>query len=338
MIDVGKVKRLLQAYRDYDDIAFFKAAESIIEESIASNRISEARELKKALGTSKKRPDTPPFVLQQMNMVPSSRGDLKLLDLKESDIHAHQLVLGQEANAKITRVIQEHKSKDILHKHGLKAKSKLLFWGPPGCGKTLTSMFLAHELGIPIATVQISGLISSYMGDTSNHIQKVFDYATQNPVILLLDEFDSIGKSRTDAHDVGEIRRVVNSLLQAFDSFSSDKSIVIAASNHQDILDEALWRRFDDIVSFPKPSKQERENFLKKMMSGIKFEGSINKSALEMSNLSYAEIEKVIKETLKSKLMSNSNVITYTDLHNQLLQYKSDLNKARNTSQNKRKK
>jgi SpoVK/Ycf46/Vps4 family AAA+-type ATPase len=330
MANTEKVKKLLQAFRDFDDAAFLRAAEAIIEESVASNRMSEAKELKRALGEGHKAIG-PSFSPQRMNTLPSAnRSDSKLLELKESEIHAHQIVLAALSNEKISRVIQEHKNKDVLHKHGLRAKSKLLFWGPPGCGKTMTSMFLAHELGMPIAILQISSLISSYLGDTANHIQKIFDYANNQPVVLLLDEFDAIGKSRTDIQDVGEIRRVVNSILQAFDTFASDKSVIVAASNHQDILDEALWRRFDDIISFPKPSKDEREVFLKRLMSGIHFDGSLGKASLEMKNLSYAEIEKIVKETLKSKLMSNSKRVTYEDLHLQINQYQSDISQARN--------
>lgn len=327
MISVDRVKKLLQAYRDFDDSAFLRAAEAIIEESVASNKMGEAKELKKALGEGH-RPVN--FKSHQMNMLPgSSRSDSKLFTLRESDVDNSQIVLSRETQEKIDRVIQEHKNKVLLHKHGLKAKSKLLFWGPPGCGKTLTSMYLGHALGMPVAVVQLSSVISSYLGDTANHIRKVFEYANSTPVVLLLDEFDALGKSRDDKQDVGEARRVVNSILQAFDSFASDRSLIIAASNYQDVLDEALWRRFDDIVAFSKPSKDEIQTFLNRLTSDIALQGSLSTVSMEMKNLSFAEIERIVKEAIKSALMKGEERVTLAELRGQLRGYNLDVTRAK---------
>jgi SpoVK/Ycf46/Vps4 family AAA+-type ATPase len=333
MISIDRVKKLLQAYRDFDDTAFLRAAEAIIEESVASNRMSEAKELKRALGEGH-RPVS--FKTQQMNLLPSAtRSDAKLFTLVESAVDERQIVLSKETREKIDRVVQEHKNKEILHRHGLRAKSKLLFWGPPGCGKTLTSMFLGNALGLPVAVVQLSALISSNLGDTGNHVRKVFDYANNNPVVLLLDEFDAIGKSRDDRQDVGEVRRVVNSILQAFDSFSSDRSIIVAASNYQDVLDEALWRRFDDIVSFPKPSKVEVEILLKKLTAEISIQGSLSAIALQMKSLSFAEIERVIHESIKSVVMKQQDEISADEIRTHLRLYTGDVNRAKKSKTRK---
>ena len=329
MISVDRVKKLLQAYRDFDDTAFLRAAEAIIEETLASNKMSEAKELKKALGEGH-RPVG--FKAQNMSVLPGAiRSDLKLFSLLESDVDSQQVVFSEETQEKIDRVIQEHKSKDLLHKHGLKAKSMLLFWGPPGCGKTLTSMYLGHSLGLPVAVIQLSSVISSYLGDTANHIKKVFEYANANPVVLLLDEFDALGKSRDDRQDVGEARRVVNTILQSFDSFSSDRSLIIAASNYQDVLDEALWRRFDDIVAFPKPSKDEIEVFLKRLTSDISFQGSLITIATEMKNLSFAEIERIVKEAIKSAVMRGEEHLSLADMRAHLRSYQTDVQRAKKT-------
>lgn len=327
MISVDRVKKLLQAYRDFDDTAFLRAAEAIIEESVAANKMSEAKELKKALGEGH-RPVG--FKTHQMSILPGSiRSDSKLFSLQESNVDRGQVVFSKETQEKIDRVIQEHKNKALLHKHGLKAKSKLLFWGPPGCGKTLTSMYLGHSLGLPVAVIQLSSIISSYLGDTANHIRKVFEYANSNPVVLLLDEFDALGKSRDDKQDVGEARRVVNSILQSFDLFSSDRSLIIAASNYQDVLDEALWRRFDDIVAFPKPSKDEIEIFLKRLTSDISFQGTLSTISSEMKSLSFAEIERVVKEAIKSALMKSEERVSLADLKMHLRDYHSDIHRAK---------
>ncbi len=331
MISADKVKRLFLAYRDYDDLAFLRTAQSIIEESLATNQISEAKELKKALGDGP-RPLTSKST-DQLSLIPnSSRGDGKLLALQESEIGPSQIVFTTEAKEKINRIIEEHKNNQMLHAHGLKAKSKLLFWGPPGCGKTFTSLYLAHELGLPIAVVQISSLISSYFGDTATHIKKIFDYVNSRPVILLLDEFDAIGKTRSDNQDVGEIRRTVNSLLQALDTITSDRSIIIAASNYQNILDEALWRRFDDIIEFPKPSKTDRQSFLKLLLRDIEFSGSLTEASAQTKDLSFAEIQKVIVETVKTALICGNSKVTASSFHEHLLKYQKDIKQARKSN------
>jgi SpoVK/Ycf46/Vps4 family AAA+-type ATPase len=335
MPSTEKLKRLFQAYKDYDDVAFLRAAQAIIQDALTSNRISEANELKKALGEGN-RPLTPRPKEQFSQLPTSSRGEGKLLNVTESNVERSDLVLSEATRTKIERIVQEQKSKTLLHNHGLKAKSKLLFWGPPGCGKTFTSRYLAHELGLPIAVVQIGAVVSSYLGDTASHVKKIFDYVDANPVVLLLDEFDAIGKSRTDRQDVGEIRRTVNALLQALDNISGDRSLVIAASNYQDVLDEALWRRFDEVIEFPKPAKLERQEYVTHLLAEIEFEGPIAEVTRQTNLLSFAEIEKVVNETIKTALISGNSSISLKDLGKHLAKYKLDLRLAQRSVVRKR--
>ncbi len=134
---------------------------------------------------------------------------------------------------------------------------------------------MAHELGLAIGTIRLSSLISSFLGDTASRIDEVFDYANKVPMVVLLDEVDAIGKTRDDSNDVGEVKRVVNSLLQAMDGFSSNQSILIAASNHEYLLDQALWRRFDDVIEFPQPSLMDIRLDLKRLLNGIAVEADL---------------------------------------------------------------
>jgi AAA+ superfamily predicted ATPase len=138
---------------------------------------------------------------------------------------------------------------------------------------------LAHELGLPVGVVRLNAVISSFLGDTASHLHRVFNLANTTPMVLLLDEVDAVGKNRDDPNDVGELKRVVNSLLQAMDTFDSSKSIIIAASNHQYLLDPALWRRFDALIEFPLPGKTEREIYLQRLLNGVEFDGSLEYSA-----------------------------------------------------------
>src|SRR5262249_4991728 len=133
--------------------------------------------------------------------------------------------------------------------------------GPPGCGKSVVAEGLAHDLYLPLATVRFDAVVSSYLGETGANLRKVFDFARGRPVVLLFDEFDAIGKHRTALDEHGELKRVVTSFLQLLDSFHAE-TLTIAATNHQGLLDPALWRRFDEILYFPPPNSEETESLL----------------------------------------------------------------------------
>jgi SpoVK/Ycf46/Vps4 family AAA+-type ATPase len=266
MVDAKQLKRLFQAFKEREDAAFYRAAESLIADELAANHHALAQELQQALG---KQP-LKQIAQNELRLLPKDRRSGEdLVTLKESSIDSTQIVFNQETKAKIERVLDEHRQRQKLAKYGYLPKTKLLFWGPPGCGKTFTAKYLAYELGLPVGVLRLSAVISSFLGDTASHLQRVFNLANTTPMVLLLDEVDAVGKNRDDPNDVGELKRVVNSLLQAMDSFDSSKSIVIAASNHQYLLDPALWRRFDDLIEFSLPTKTEREFYLQYLLSLI---------------------------------------------------------------------
>ncbi|HEX8116490.1 MAG TPA: ATP-binding protein, partial [Pyrinomonadaceae bacterium] len=248
--------KLLEAYRDSDDPGFRRAAEAIIADELTANHQGFAKELKKALGNGHAGK-----LARTNNLValPKDRRDgEELVTLQKSAVDSTKIVFTEETGAKIARTLEEHRKRARLASYGYQPKTKLLFWGAPGCGKTFTAFYLGHELGLPVGVVRLNALVSSFLGDTASHLQKIFDFAASTPMVLLFDEVDAIGKDRDDRNDVGELKRVVNSLLQALDTFTPGDSVVIAASNHQYLLDEALWRRFDDIVNFPLPGAAER--------------------------------------------------------------------------------
>jgi len=145
--------------------------------------------------------------------------------------------------------------------HGFQPATKLLFCGPPGCGKTLCAEIIASELGLPLLYTRFDAIVSSYLGETAANLRKVFEYASSSRWVVLFDEFDAIGKARDDAAEHGELKRVINSFLQLLDGFTAP-SILIAATNHEQLLDPALWRRFDEILVFPRPSVHEIRSLL----------------------------------------------------------------------------
>jgi SpoVK/Ycf46/Vps4 family AAA+-type ATPase len=319
--------RLLESYRDGNEVEFHKVAESIIAGELTANHHKFANELKQALGNGRggklaRRDD--------LLALPRDRRDGEdLVRLQRSTVDATKIVLTEETGAKIRRTLSEHRKRDRLASNGYQPKSKLLFWGGPGCGKTYTAYHLAYELGLPIGVVRLNALVSSFLGDTASHLQKIFDFANSTPMVLLLDEIDAFGKERDDSNDVGELKRVVNSLLQALDSFEPNASVVIAASNHQYMLDEALWRRFDDLVRFPLPGKAERELYLSWLLNGVPFEGSQPALAMELEGMSFADIKRVIVESLKTSILSDRVGLSSDDVSRQIDNFKKDLKMAK---------
>jgi AAA+ superfamily predicted ATPase len=329
MSNASMLKLLFKAFRERDDSAFYKAAEAIIADELAANHHSLATDLQKALGPAKVSTTRPNGLMA----LPKDRRDgTDLIFLRESSVDQTQIVLTKETESKIERVLSEHRNRNHLARYGYTPKSKLLFWGPPGCGKTLTAHYLAHELGLPIGLLRLTTVISSFLGDTATHLQRVFDFASKTPMVLLLDEVDAVGKNRDDRNDVGELKRIVNSLLQAMDTFRSDRSIIIAASNHQYLLDPALWRRFDDIVSFPMPSHKELEQLLKRLLNGVRFKGTVVSVAKAMDSLSFADAERLTVEGVKTMILEGRDQLEAADIIEQVRTHRNDIEAAASRS------
>lgn len=313
-INSDKLRALFEAHSENDEGAFSRAADAIISEELASNHHQSATELQHALRRNQNRM-AEPLKPAEVRTIPKDRrnGD-DLLLLQESSVTPDRVVLMPETKARIARVLDEHRQRHRLREYGCKPKTKLLFWGPPGTGKTVTASLLASELGLPIGVLRLSTVISSYLGDTAAHLQRVFIKASNTPMVLLLDEADAIGKNRDDPNDVGELKRVVNSLLQALDAFASADTLLIAASNHQYLLDPALWRRFDDVISFPLPGRAERERLLGILLNGVAFRGSSRVLAGQMRGLSFADIEHVAEEAVKTMLLTDRAELSSADV------------------------
>lgn len=328
MANAEQLKILFRAFAEKRDAAFLKAADAIIAEELAANHHALANELRKAL-EKQSAPSRPQAVYRSLNTMPKDRRNGEsLIALEYSRVSEDHIVLDEAPKRKIQRLLEEHRKRNHLAHFGYRAKNKLLFWGPPGCGKTFAAHFVAHELGLPIGIIRLNAVISSFLGDTASHIQRIFDLAAASPMVLLLDEVDAIAKERDDPNDVGELKRVVNSLLQSMDAFVSSESIIIAASNHQYLLDPAVWRRFDDVVHFAKPERAEREQYLRLLLNGIEFKGSFAHLAKTMQGLSFADIQHVIVEAIKTRILQGDTKVRSIDITEQFRTFKQDLNMA----------
>ena len=312
MTDVESLQRLFRAFRDRNETAFRKVAESIIADQLAANHHGQAKELRAALGTeSLSHSNSSQNKSVALSALPRDRrSGEQLLTIYHEPANTQHLLLEDSTKQRIDRFINERRNAKKLASCGYSPKSKLLFWGPPGCGKTLTAHHLANEFGLKVGVVRLSALISSYLGDTAAHLQQVFDTAQQTPMVVLFDEIDSVAKTRDDSRDVGELKRVVNSLLQAMDTFVAKESILIGASNHQYMLDPAIWRRFDDVILFPSPSPDVRKRFIQQHLNGIAFKGSITSLVKKTGRLSLAQIEQVLIESIKSMILEDRKQLT----------------------------
>jgi len=246
--------------------------------------------------------------------VDKERG-LPLLDIRQSQRPLKEIVLPQASRDAIEELLQEHRRADVLQSYGLRPSNRVIFFGPPGCGKTLAAEVIAYELDLPIAIARLDAMVSSYLGETAANLRSVFEYAESNRVVLLFDEFDAIGKSREDNAEHGELRRVVNATLQMMDAYHGE-SPIIAATNHEQILDKAIWRRFDESIEFPLPDKELLQKILEIKLRGVRREFDLTDSNVmtAFKNRSGAEVERVVRRAVKRMILKGCEFLAISDL------------------------
>lgn len=222
----------------------------------------------------------------------------------------NDMVLSAPIQVQIEAVIHQQLQRDKLRAHGLSPKRKLLLVGPPGCGKTMTAAALAGECQLPLMFVQLHSLITKYMGETAAKLHVVFDAMAETRGVYLFDEFDAIGATRASGNDVGEIRRVLNSFLQFMERDDSD-SIIVAATNFVGMLDDALFRRFDDVVQYELPDPKAVRSLLEARLAQfdlIDFRWPhVTKAA---KGLSHAEIARACDEAARGAVLASSKAVT----------------------------
>jgi SpoVK/Ycf46/Vps4 family AAA+-type ATPase len=325
---VENLKSLIVSHKGHDESAFRRSAEAIIRELSTQNRPGEARMIREALGTVNGNGQKQAATVEMTVITKPANG---LVSMRE--VHAKPvLVFSGETGAALQRVLFENRESAKLAEAGLQPQSRLLFWGPPGCGKTAAAAWLAAELGLPLGVVRVGTLITSYVGETGSNLQRVLAAAEQTPMVLLIDEADAVAKSRDDSQDVGELRRIVNALLQGLDSFSSRHSIIIFASNHSHVFDAAVWRRFDEVVSFPLPGSAERQLFLKHLTSGLALTGSLSKVAGQLAGASYADIERAVHVVAKDTVLLQRKTVPAEDIVTEAKKWRAKLTSANKKS------
>jgi SpoVK/Ycf46/Vps4 family AAA+-type ATPase len=219
---------------------------------------------------------------------------LPLLRIDTTGVESVEPILDESARQALTQVIAERHHRNQLFDAGLNPSQAALFVGAPGLGKTMAARWIAAELGVPLAVLDLSSVMSSLLGKTGMNLRHAFDYAKQSECVLLLDELDAIGKRRGDDSDVGELKRLVTVLLQQIDDWPPSAGLILGATNHPELLDAAVWRRFDVTVTFGQPDLPMRETAIRRFSDGQLGDAAISILAMTTDGWSFSDIERRI--------------------------------------------
>lgn len=234
-----------------------------------------------------------------------------LIEEKSPKLRFSDLVLPKTIEDSFDELIEEQSRVELLRSYGLEPRSRVLLIGPPGNGKTSLAEAVAEKMMVPLLVVRYEGIIGSYLGETASRLKKVIDYASTRRCVLLFDEFETLGKERGDTHETGEIKRVVSSLLMQIDSLPSHV-IVMAATNHSELLDKAVWRRFQLRLEVPQPTRAQILEWFKvfERKNNIELGYAYETLAKRLYGSNFSEIEEFGRVILRKYVLSqpNSNI------------------------------
>ena len=248
--------------------------------------------------------------------------DNSLITQRISKSRKSDLIVSEKLDRQINNVILEYAQRSKLSKNGYTNRRKILLEGLPGTGKTLTASVLATELKIPLFIVQTDKLISKYMGETGTKLRQIFDAISQDVGIYFFDEFDSIGAERSSDNDVKEMHRVLNLFLQFIEQDTSD-SIIIAATNSGSLLDQALFRRFDDVLRFDLPSSNEIKKLFELKLNKFMSSKTINQEIIDLAvGLCHADIAKACENAIKQAILNDKKYVSRDNIKEMLIERK----------------
>ncbi|WP_291571451.1 AAA family ATPase [Clostridium sp. UBA4548] len=289
------IKLLIQAHYDNED-RFKSVVLQIAAYEANKGHNALAREIRDIVDASK---------IKRNKAVQLNNGFNELINSTLPEHNLSEIVVAEEIKKRIQRIIKEYRQRDKLKRHGLNNRRKILLAGPPGTGKTMTASVLASELNLPLCTIMMDKMVTKYMGETSSKLRQIFDNIFEYQGVYLFDEFDAIGSERSMDNDVGEIRRVLNSFLQLIEQDESE-SIIVAATNNPRLLDQALFRRFDDIIHYTLPDEIEIERLIRNRLGEFAYKSIDYTHITERCiSLSHAEISKACDDSIKESILND---------------------------------
>ncbi|PAW32649.1 AAA family ATPase [Micrococcus luteus] len=309
-----QLKALVKSHADGDDPQFYAVAMQVAAKAARSGQSKFAQDLRDLVEDLRQRGAASSRVASVVP-VAQPRGELSsLLTVSYPDARLGDLVLSDELGERLRQVLLEQRQRDMLARHGLRPARRLLLIGPPGTGKTSTARVLAAELGLPLFAIRLDTIITKFMGETAAKLRLVFDALVETRGVYLFDEVDALAGDRAAANDVGEIRRVLNSFLQFLEEDSSE-SVIVAATNHPQLLDNALSRRFDTVMDFTLPDESGAQTVIRNRLSMFHISNLSWPRVLEATRgLSHAEISTAAENAAKRSILAGRTRILTADL------------------------
>ena len=303
-IEIGKI---VEGALKRDQLKVLNYTKQLIEKLEADDEAKTASKFSKILTAQNSTTLSPMGMLSDISIPVDTESRVALVDIVYPTNNNIDLVLSKNNADKLNDFILCYQNADKLNTLGLGVPNTLLLYGPPGCGKTKCAYLIAKELQLPLIIARLDSLISSYLGTTSKNIRTLFEFAQKMPCVLFLDEFDAIAKARDDSNELGELKRVVNSLLQNVDAMSGD-SLLLAATNHENLLDSAVWRRFNYKLKIELPDVEAIVKMIDLFTNNSNelTQKGKNEIATVFLGLSGADIEEIITKTLRNAVIYNN--------------------------------
>jgi len=306
MASSAQLKALLQSHLEQDEDRFLSIALQVAAHEARSGHGRLAQDLRDIVEAAKKKN----FNKLPVSIAKSLKDSSGLLSTSHPNLKLSNLIASDELKSRLERLIREQRHMAKLKNHGLSPRRKVLLVGPPGTGKTFTASILAGELDYPLFQVRLDGIITKYLGESSAKLRQVFDAIREVRGVYFFDEFDALGSNRSSTSDVGEARRILNSFLQMIEQDDSN-SLIVCATNHIEILDHALFRRFDDVIRYELPSENEIITLYKNKLKQYVAKNFSWKKLVESSQgLSNAEITLAAEDAIKEVLINGQSKIT----------------------------
>lgn len=297
MANSDQILGLIKSHLEGDDERFRSLALQVSASEAKAGHAALAQAIRDLLKSNKVH-----ILKPQLRMLNSDVSELLIEE--DQPFRISDLVTNEPLKEKINRIIKEYIQRDKLREYNLSNRRKILMAGPSGTGKTMTASVIANELQLPLYVVRLEKVVTKFMGETSLKLSKVFDWIGQMQGVYLFDEFDAIGQRRGLDNEVGEMRRVLNSFLQMMERDNSD-SLILAATNDIQVLDKALFRRFDDVLEYSLPSNEEKIEIIKRRLADFVLEGDVRLLLPDMNGLSQAEICMVCTDAIKESLLND---------------------------------
>lgn len=308
MATAQQLKALIKCHAEGDDGRFYTIALQVAAQEARNGHLKFAQELRDLVDSARGRAKVYPLSAGTKPVpLAQPRGELAgLLSVGYPKARLVDLAVPSELRHRIDRVLLEQRQQDRIREHGYLPQRKLLLVGPPGTGKTLTASALAGELGVPLFTIQLDGLITKFMGETAVKLRLIFEAIQQSRGVFLFDEFDALGGERGARNDVGEIRRVLNSFLQFLEQDESD-GLIVAATNHPQLLDRALFRRFDAVIEYSLPTPGLSETVMRSRLAPLDTSKLDWQAAITAAEgLSHADITRACEHAAKNAILSQT--------------------------------